>query len=309
MPPERPAPRSGGPRRATVNPSKIPAGGPPIGKIAPYVAMALAVIGPLYLLLRVPHYASIGAMALVVVLLVGCGYLALSSRSSLKPDDSLRTTLPIVALIALGAAVVPFAYTIFPPAPRGEVRLASVGDAGDVVVSGMNSTVWLTVSGRFAASATGTANYFLSVAHNGTTERVDGTLRPHAGGPLPERHVLAMRGPGRYSIRAEQLSPAVQPPVVVALSVKPFSTILLIMLFASIGVIVIAVDVMLFRRGVEPAYAASLLLPLIAAIYFQRSPGTNTLGPDLLAAGVIGLLGGGLGGELIARAVRSFSGK
>jgi hypothetical protein len=307
-PPERPAPRTG-PRRATVNPAKIPSSGPPIGKIAPYVAMALAVIGPLYVLLKVPKYASHGAMAITVVVALGCCWLALTARPSVKPGDSLRTLLPIVAFASTAAAIIPFAYTIYPPAPRGEVRLANDGDSGTVRVEGMSSTLWITVSGNFVPNATGSANYFLNVTHDGRTERIDGTLHPHAGGPLPERHVLGMRGNGVYTIRLEEHSSAVAPPLVVGLSAKPFSTLLLIMLFASLAVAILAVDVMIYRRGIEPAFAASLLLPIVAAVYFQRNPGTNTVGQDLLAAGVIGLLGGGIGGEVLARGARSLLGK
>lgn len=307
-PPERPAPRTG-PRRATVNPAKIPSSGPPIGKIAPYVAMAIAVIGPLYVLLKMPKYASHGAMAITAVVAVGCAWLALTARPSVKPGDNLRTLLPIVALMSTAAALVPFAYTIYPPAPRGEVRLSNDGDSGHVRVDGMSSTLWLTVSGSFVPNATGAANYFLTITHDGRTERVDGTLHPHAGGPLPERHVLAMRGNGDYTIRLEERSSSVAAPIVVGLSAKPFSTILLIMLYASLAIAILAVDVMIFRRGIEPAFAASLLLPIVAAVYFQRSPGTNTLAPDLLAAGVIGLLGGGIGGEILARGARSLMGK
>lgn len=305
MPPERPALR--GPRRTTAAPTKIPTG-PPVGKFAPYLLAAVAIGGPLYVLVKVPRYASIGAMALIVVLAIGLGWMALAARPSLPPGDSLRNVLPLVAVIALGASIVPFAYTIFPPAPRGEVRLNAPGDSGSVEISGTSATAWITVAGRFVPNSTGNANYFLMVSHGNDSNRIDGTLRPHAGGPLPERHVLTMRGPGAYTVRLEQASSAVAMPLTVSVSAKPFSTWLLILFFGSIAVAVIAVDVMLFRRGVEPAFAASLLLPMVAAVYFQRNPGTNTLTTDLLAAGVIGLIGGGIGGEVIGRAVRGFTG-
>jgi hypothetical protein len=267
--------------------------------------MGLAVIAPLYVLLKVPAYATYGAVGTVVVLFVACGWLAVSVRSSLNPDDSLRSLLPLVTALVLIAAFVPCMYTIFPPAPRGEVRLSAPGDHGIVHVAGPSSTTWLTVNGRYSSTGVGMANYFLNVSHADTVAQVDGALHPNAGRVPPERHVLSARGPGDYDIRLENISSAVAPPLVVGLSAKPFSTVLLIMLFAALGVGVLAVDTMVARRGIEPAVAASLLLPMVAAIYFQRSPASNTLPQDLLAAGLVGLIGGGVGGEVLARIARS----
>ncbi|MEI8254759.1 MAG: hypothetical protein WCJ30_03720, partial [Deltaproteobacteria bacterium] len=208
-------------------------------------------------------------------------------------------------VIALVAAVFPFAYSIFPPAPSGAVQLPAVGESGTIDLAGTAGTTWITVSGRFVPGGTGATNYFVSVAHDGRTQRIDGAFRPHAGAPLPEMHVLSIRGPGRYTVRLEQVSAAIAMPLAVALSAKPFSTLILLLLFGTVMVAVLALDTMLFRRGIEPAVAASLMLPMVAAVYFQRNPASTTLGPDLLASAVIGLIGGGIGGELLARVARS----
>lgn len=309
MPPsERPAPRPGL-HRPTAVVTKIPWSGPPLGKFAPYVVAALVTAVPVLVLIRLPRYAQYGAIGLVGLLALGCGWLAMSARSSLAPGDGLRKMLPLVTVIALAAAVVPFAYAIFPPAPSGEVRLTAIGDSAAIELTGTAGTTWITVSGRFVPRATGATNYFVTVAHGGRTDRVDGAFRPHAGAPAPEIHVLSMRGPGRYTVRLEQVSAAIAMPLSVSLSAKPFSTLILLLLFGSITVAVLAVDTMLFRRGIEPAVAASLMLPMIAAMYFQRNPMSTELGPDLLAAGVIGLIGGGIGGELLGRIARAVAPK
>ncbi len=302
-PPERPAPRTG-PKRTTAVVTKIPSG-PPLGKFAPYVIAALVVAAPVFLLVRVPRYAQYGAMGLVVLLAMGCGWLALSARPSLPPGDGLRTALPLVTVLALAAAVVPFAYTIFPPAAAGEARLTAIGDSGTIDLRGTAGTTWITVSGRFVPGGTGASNYFLTVAHDGQSHRVDGAFRPHAGAPLPERHTLSLRGPGRYTVRLEQVSASIAMPLAVSLSARPFSTVILLLLFGTIMVAVLALDTMVFRRNIEPTVAASLMLPMVAAVYFQRNPASSALGPDLLAAAVIGLVGGGIGGELLGRIARS----
>jgi hypothetical protein len=305
--PERPrAPRASG-RRAPTAPAKIPSG-PPVGKIAPYVTAA-AVVGGLVFLLRSPRFAALGAMGIVLVIMGALGYFAVTGRVNLPTEDRTRTILPMVTVLAMAFSAVPFAFTLFPPQPTGEIALASPGAQATVHLGGPALSVWVTAQGRFVPTAEGTATYYLRVSRNGGAgEGVDGVFSPHAGGPLPDRHLLSLRGEGEYTIRLEQASSAVAMPLRIALSGRPFSLWLLVMLYAAIGVVALAVDTMLWRRGIEPAVAACCALPMAAAAYFQMHPPTESLPQSLLAAGLVGVVGA-IGAELLARVVRMVAGK
>jgi hypothetical protein len=275
-----------------------------VKKIAPYAVAAALVVG-LVFLVRNPRYAALGAIGIGVVVLVTMGYVAFSYRESLPPGDRLRVAAPLVAAATLLAAGVPYAYTVFPPAPRGVVTLGAPGESGTVDVRGTSASVWLTVHGRFVPTATGTADYFLTVTREGgRAERIEGRFNTVAGREPVERHVLEQRGPGRFTVRLENASQAVAMPLRVDVSARPFSTLLLSLAFAAFAAAAVAIDVMLWRRGIEPSYAAALMFPLVAVLYFQRKPASDTLAADLLAAGVIGVLAGGFGGEILARVGR-----
>jgi hypothetical protein len=302
MPTDRPPFRSG-PRRTPATPVKIPTG-PPIRKYAPYI-MAAAVIAVLVFLVRMPRYATVGAFGIALVIMAALGYVCLSYRASLPPGDQARALVPIVTVVSLLAAAIPLTYTTFPPPPRAEVDLAAPGDARSVAVTGSSAGLWLTVTGRFVPTATGHADYFLTVSKaSGPTERVFGRLDPHPGRPASDQRVLAQRAPGRFTVRLDQLSSAVAPPLHVAVHTKPVSTLTLALLYTVLALLVAAVDAMLWRRNIEPSFAAALLLPLVAAVYFQHAPPGDAVPADLLRAGVVGALGGGLGGELLARIAR-----
>ena len=107
---------------------------------------------------------------------------------------------------------------------------------------------------------------------SGRTHRRDAATA-RAGGPLPVYHLLSAHGPvdtlcissrfrRPWRCRSQSMSTA-----------RPFSTWLLILLYAALGIAVLGVDTMLWRRGVEPAFAASLLLPLLAAGHFPAQSG------------------------------------
>lgn len=286
--------------RAPAVPAKIPTG-PPLKKFVPYVLAVVALV-VLVVLVRIPRLAAIGAFGTGLVIMAALGWIAMGHRIGLAPDDWLRGVVVIVAVATVIAAAVPFGYTLFPPPPQGEVSLSEPGAAGSVQVRGTSASLWLTVTARLVPTATGPANYFLSVTRQGgPTVRVDGTLRPQAGTLAIERRVLDLRGPGTFTVRLEQTSAALALPVRVAVYSRPFSSSMLAMLYAALGVVVVLVDVLLWRRGLEPSYAASLLLPLVAVWYFQRQPVSDSLPMDLLTSGVFGALAGGLGGEILAR--------
>jgi hypothetical protein len=301
---DRPPPKRTA-RRVQSAPPKIKTG-PNLSKVLPY-AVAVVVIGVLVLLIRTPRFTSIGAFLAGLAVMAGLSYVGMSYRESLPPSDRLRVLLPIVTIATMLAAAIPFGYTIFPPRPRGVVSLAHPNDAHVVEVNGTNASIWLSVHGRFAPGTTLTenANYFLTVRKDdGASEHVSGSIHPHAGGPLPEMHALALRGPGHITVQLDQSSPNVAMPLTVDVNAKPFSTLMLIFLYAAFAAAAVAIDAMLWRRGVEPSFAGAMLVPLVAVAYFQRHPVSSSMPMDLLAAAVIGALGGGLGGEILARVGR-----
>jgi hypothetical protein len=309
-PPARSNPSRAPTRRAPSTPGKIPSGGPPLKKILPYAA-GIAGAGLLFFLLRNPTLARIGSLLAGLAAMIALGWAATTYRTNLPPLDRLRVVVPIVAVASVMAAIVPYIYVLYPPPPRAVVSLAAIGDSRSLDIEGSSAAVWLSVEARFVPTATGSANYFLTVTRaGGHDERVVGTFRPRAGGPEPDRRVLEQRGPGRFTVHFDEASNAIAPPLRVAVHTRPFSTLTLSILYAVLAGLILAVDTMLWRRGAEPSYASALLLPLVAVVYFQRLPvSVDSLRTDLLASAVIGVLAGGLGGELLGRAARGAVGR
>jgi hypothetical protein len=262
------------------------------------------------LLVRTPRFEAIGAFAIASVVMLALGYLAWTSREPLDRNDSLRVTMPLVAALTIAAAAFPIYRTCFPPRPAGGGDLAAPETSVTMSASGLIASAWIEVRGGFVNTATGAASYVLTVTGpDGSRERIAGSIHPHAGGPVPEHHLLATHGPGTYMVRLEGSSDALALPLHVALYSRPFATLWLVLLFGVLAVAILAIDVMLWRRGHEPAYAASMLLLLVAAVYFQSNPMPESLKSELLASGIVGVLGGGAGGELIARGIRMIVGK
>ena len=52
---------------------------------------------------------------------------------------------------------------------------------------------------------------------------------------MPERHVLALSGPGRYTIELEQTSEGVALPLHVAVSTRPYNTLWLILMYSALA--------------------------------------------------------------------------
>jgi len=292
-------------RRAAATPANIPSG-PPLRSFVPYV-VAGAVVVALGLLIRTPRYAPIGAMGIVVVVGLVMAWLGLGVRSTLTPEDRLRWLLPMLATFVLLLAGAIFAAGIFPPRPTGVVHLAASAAEGDVAISGPAGRVWLTVTGGVVPTATVPASYFLSVEHDGRTERVDGALHMTRRQTRSELHGLGLAGPGTYRVRLEQTSTAVALPLFVRVDSRPLSLLAVLLLGLVLAVGVVAADVMIWQRDIEPSFAPAMLLVLGAALYFHRVPFVTAaeLPSALIAAGVVGALAGGLGGELLARLARS----
>lgn len=306
---DREHPRSSTRRTATQAP-KIPTG-PRLGPLVPYVIAVLAAAVLIYVLVKEPAHAEIAALALGLGVMGLLGWFAAGHRLGLAPDDGLRRLLPALSVIAIAAAAVPYAYTLRPPPPQAEALLRAEGESVTMSVRGPANAVWLTVRGRIAPNASGEANYLLAVSREGgATERVEGTLHPHPGGAPPQRHMLEAHGAGRYTVRLEAAGIATAMPLRVSLSAKPFSTTLLALVYGAIAAVVIAADVLLRKRGLEPTFAAALCLPLATVLYFQRRPAApETLATDLLAAAIVGALAGGMGAELVSRALRAVFGR
>jgi hypothetical protein len=289
----------------------------------PYVVMA-ALAGTLILvLIRSERFRPLAGALLGAAVFIGLGYAAWLHRHSLAPEDRLRHGVTVVTLLVVAGALAPFLYALFPPAPQARLHLAQAGDHQDVTIRGPANTVVLHASGSFRPDVGESVhtNYRLAVRHAGHEELVEGTFvrssgttsvrrGVRGGGSVSEskanRHVLdQLRGTGRYTITLEMVNDTLQPPMRVEVGGEPFSLLVLGLLFGLLAVVVLAVDVALARRGSEPAYAALMLLPLAAVFYLHGHLTRETLPENLLAAGIVGVLAGGLGGELLARLVRS----
>jgi hypothetical protein len=303
---DRPPPRPG-PRRAAGPPPKIQTG-PRLSRFVPYVLAVAVAVGLVYLT-RQPRYAATGALLLGLGVMIAAAYFAISNRLNLGPDDGLRRVIPPVAVLAALVAATPYALTLFPPGPQGEADLTATGQAQSFRVRGVASSVWLMVRGRFAPGASDAAHYSLVVTRDGgATQALSGALRPHPGGPPPEQHVLTAHGAGEYTVRLDDASRTVALPLHVAIHARPFSVLLVALLFGVLAAGILAVDVMLRRRGLESSFAAVLFAPLAAVLFFQRHLPGGSITDDLLASLVVGL-GGLLGAEVLSRIVLAVSGK
>ncbi len=275
----------------------------------PYFAV-IGLIGSLAYLVRTPRFAVIGAIALGAVLCSLLGYFAWGHRIHVSPGESLRTTIPLLAVLTMLAAGGVYAYTVVPRPAHGEVALRNVGQDLHVQVHGVAAFVWISVHGTFDRSATGAANYILTVVHDGRSARIEGTFRPQEGRVPVERHPLRpLHGAGDYVLRLENASASVAMPMRVTVHERPFATPLLAALFGLLLAGVVAVDVMLRKRGIETSYAAALLFPMVSALYLQHGPPGDSLPLDLLAALAVGAIGGGLGAEFLSRIVHMVTGK
>jgi len=163
------------------------------------------------------------------------------------------------------------------------------------------------------------AQFELTVSRGVTQETVRGLFQrvtEESGAPtrgarpveatMASRHVLErIRGAGSLSVVLDRLPESVQPPLRVMVRAEPFSQTMLAALFGLLAVAALWVDVKLSRRKIETAFAAALGVVLAATFYLHGHFTRASLPSDLLAAALVGVLGGGVGGEIMARIARA----
>nr|MBK7064806.1 hypothetical protein [Deltaproteobacteria bacterium] len=288
-----------------------------LAKYLPYLAAA-AGFGVLVLTVtRSARYGVYAATALLAIAFLGLAYVAWEHTATLPDGDRLRPMLRAVTVAVLLATVGPAAITLHPPAPQSVVQLTRPGDRAEVTVRGAAATVVLEAEGAFRPDV-GTeaqAHYELTAARGSTEERVRGLFqRASEEGPaearrvsatVASRHVLGtIHGAGPMTVILDRLPESVQPPLRVVVRAEPFSQKMLAALFALLAVAVLWVDVKVSRRKIESAYAASMGVVLASTFYLHGHFTRASLPSDLLAATLVGVLGGGVGGEILARIAR-----
>jgi hypothetical protein len=302
-PPRRPAK---GANASSAGSASMPAAAN-LKKWAPYIAAGVTV-AVVALLVRTPRFAAPGALAGGLIVLGLLAWVAMSYRESLPTDDKLRALIVPATLGVVLATAVPLVYTVYPPAPKGTVELRQTGDAQTVDLQG-GVDLWATVTGQLSPTATGNGDYTVGLTLGSQSSRLAGRLRVQDQG-LTERQNLSVRGPGTLRVELRGISSSLAPPLRVTVHSRPIPALWLSGLFFALLVLVIAIDVALYHRGIEPSYAAAMSLPLVAVMYLQLRPvGGAGIPLDLLAGGLVGAIAGGLGGEGLARIGRMIAPK
>jgi hypothetical protein len=265
------------------------------------------------------HAAAVLAAGVVLAL----GYVAWQHTLTLPPGDSLRAPVTWLSVAVVLACLGPLALAFFNPQRVYTTALSREGDrqeftlgpdARTVVVSsqvGLLSTSEEALQGeyRLHVSRDGTDT---DEALKGTLAVAESTLAGDAWGrkARPNRHLLGtLRGPGRFAVTLDHVPSAVRVPVVVRVYTEPMAEWMLAVLYAVLALLVMWVDAALYRTGNEPAFAASLGVPLVASLLLHRVLNPATLVTSLMASLIVGFVVGGLGGELLGRAGRLLWGK
>ncbi|MBL8604496.1 MAG: hypothetical protein JNK72_21395 [Myxococcales bacterium] len=293
---------------------------PAIFEYLPYFGVIAAVIGLILTIMKSPAWGITAAVVLLVGLVLALAWVGWQHTLTLKPGDRLKPLIGLCIGLVCVLSLGPIAITVHPPAPAGVVDLRRVGERQEVTVSGAAATVFLQVSSSFKADV-GTdarARYSLTLTRDGGPEEtVEGSFErsssqqggagrgPASGGGTTEttatRHVLQLRGAGRYALILDRFPESLEPPMHVTVHAEPLSQSLLMVLFGFAALAVLGCDVAIRRKGIESAFAASQLLLLAAVFYLHGHFTPSTRAMDLLAAGLVGVLGGGVGGEILGR--------
>ncbi len=313
--PEPSSKRNGPPRTAEFEPPSE------ASKYLPYVAVAGVLGGLVVTVAKSPHYAVYAATVLVGLAMLGLAYVAWDHTTTLPEGDRLRPGARAVTVAVLLATFAPTAISLFPPPPQSVVRFARPGDRVDVTVRGAAAAVVLEAEGAFMpeVGAEARAQFEFTVSRGSTNENVQGLFQrvaEESGAPtrgarqveatMASRHVLtSIRGPGPLTVMLDRLPESVQPPLRVMVRAEPFSQTMLAALFGLLAVAALWVDVKLSRRKIETAFAAALGVVLAATFYLHGHFTRASLPSDLLAAALVGVLGGGVGGEILARVARA----
>lgn len=291
-------------------------------KYLPYALIAVVLIGLIATIIRSPTWAVHAAGGLLALGALALGYVAYQDTHALPPDDGFRKVVGAATAAVMAALLATVAITLFPAAPYGTVTLSRAGDAGPVMVSGNAANLFVETRGTFEADVgpSAQAKYQLHVTRDGSDEDLEGTFErsagqsPLAGGNMAaaasteataSRHWLkSLRGAGRYVITLDRMPDNLRPPIRASIRGEPLAPWMFTLAFALIAVLVLVIDAGIARRGIEPTYAPALLLSLAVAYYFHGHYAGANVSEALFASFLVGLLGGGLGGEVLARVSR-----
>lgn len=317
-----PPPRPAGPRGPQKKLESIDVPTSNATKYVPYVLVGAVLLGLLATILYAPAWAVPAAMALLTVAALGLGYAGFQDTHGLPPDDSFRkvvgggTAAVVLGLVAL------VALTLYPPTPFGTVTLQRAGDSGTVRVDRDTPLLFLDTHGTFEPDVGPSvqAQYTLHLTREGTEEEVSGAFErsagqsPVAGGNMAAsatteataaRHALTtLHGAGTYTITLDRLPDSLRPPLRASLRSALLAPWMVYGLLGLLALVVVVIDAGLSKRGIEPTYAASLLLPIAFTAYLSQHFSEGNVGQSLFTAFLIGLLVGGLGGEGLARVTR-----
>lgn len=309
-----PSPKRSGPRSADFEPPSE------LSKYLPYLAAAAVLGGLVLTITRSPQYAVYAATALLTVAFAGLGYVALDHTTTLPDGDRLRLGTRVVTAAVLLAALAPTMISLYPPPAQSVARLSQPGDRAEVSVRGAAATVIVEAEGSFKpdVGAEVRAQYEITVSRGGREETVRGAFqrvsdqdgasrdaRP-VSSTMAGRHVLeTIHGAGPLSVALDRLPDSVQAPLRVSVRAEPFSQAMLLALYGLLLVAVLWVDVKLSRRKIESAYAAAMCVVLAGTFYLHGHFTRASLPTDLLASTLVGVLGGGVGGEVLARVARA----
>ncbi len=288
-----------------------------LSKYLPYLA-GLGVVGGLVLTVtRSQQYGVYAGTALLVLAMAGLGWVGWEHTATIPAGDRLRAYVGVVIAAVLLGSAGPAVLALFPPAPAAVVTLARAGDRADAEVHGTAAALVLEAEGAFVpdVGSDARAQFTLLVQRGGREEVVTGVFQRsgddagrqsvRASRGVASRHVLAtMRGEGPLSIVLDRLPESVRPPLRVIVRAEPFSQGALAGFFASLALAALWIDVKIARRKIESAFAAAMGVVLCAVFYLHGHFTRATLPSDLLAAGLVGVLGGGVGGEIVARLAR-----
>ena len=144
----------------------------------------------------------------------------------------------------------------------------------------------------------------------GEFERSANESRADRGQPAPEevaarRHRLTkLAGPGRYAVTLDRTHENLRPTLRVSLHPERLPPWAFLVAFGVLAVLVLVVDAGIAKRNIEPAYAPSLLFAMTMVLYLNRSYAGASVSDAVFASFLVGLLAGGVGGEVVARGVR-----
>lgn len=314
--PRRPAPK----KVADIEPPSA------LARYFPYIAAVAVVVALVVAVTRNAGYSLYAGAALAAAVILGLGYVAWQHVISVPPDDGFRKAVAPSTLAVVLPALALAGYTLFPPPPAGSVVLDRAGASGEVRVSAPASTVIVDTAGAFKpdVGTDAVANYAISVARGRDEELVEGTFTRRSSASVPAtgtrgvtgstdataaRHVLqSLRGAGAYRIALDRVPESVQLPIRATVRAEPFAAWMLWSVWGLLALLTLVVDAALARRGSESAYAAALGLVLASTLYLHAHYTPETLAVDLFAAGLVGVFGGGVGGEIAARIARKILG-